>query len=78
MAGVNIKLYFILCNSPLPNPLFQVKVNGTSKMLSFDDQGEIKNAKYDIVNFVSGDGYFREVGIVNKVNTLSTSTHNST
>ena len=30
-------------------------------MLSFDEDGQIKNAKYDIVNFDAVNGYFKEV-----------------
>ena len=41
--------------------LTQAKVNGTTKTMAFDQAGEIKNAKYDIVNFVADEGYFREV-----------------
>ena len=36
-------------------------MNGASKMLSFDENGQVKNAKYDIVNFDAVNGYFKEV-----------------
>ena len=39
----------------------KVEVDGASKMLSFDEDGQIKNAKYDIVNFDAVNGYFKEV-----------------
>ncbi|KAL5259719.1 hypothetical protein ACHWQZ_G009980 [Mnemiopsis leidyi] len=42
--------------------LKKVEVEGASKMLSFDEDGQIKNAKYDIVNFDAVNGYFKEVG----------------
>ena len=42
----------------------QVEVEGASKMLSFDVDGQIKNAKYDIVNFDAVNGYFKEVSLL--------------
>ena len=46
----------------------QVVVNGSTKVLSFDDRGAVKNAKYDIVNFVVDDknGFFNDVSYMVK------------
>eukprot|EP00116_Pleurobrachia_bachei_P007306 sb/3467568/ len=47
----------------LYNFMKNVVVNGSTKVLSFDDRGAVKNAKYDIVNFVVDDknGFFNDV-----------------
>ena len=47
--------------SPTKMLIIQVKVNGTTKYLSFAEDGDVEHVKYEILNFDADNGYFKEV-----------------